>query len=154
MTKHQQMQAFIRHYREMTGKTEIDMKEVAKMAAEKGWKMPKPADPIDLLAQEFSAAAREETRIDSKTANPYRVNHAVNQGQRTFWIEIEGAPRKHMHKSATQRREQAVGDIFQIVLDLEHWNRVHDGDEPIKIETDLTFDVDLRKHVSDDEKTG
>jgi hypothetical protein len=153
-TKIQKMQSFIRHYREVTGKVEIDMKEVAAEAHRMGWKLPKPQDPMDLLAKEFSQAAREETRIDSKTARPYRVNHAVNLGQQTFWIEIDTAPRKHMHKAATQRREQSVGELYQVVLDLDHWNSVHPKEEPIKVETDLTFDIDLRKNVSDDEKTG
>lgn len=153
-TRHQDMQRFIRHFREVTGKTEIDMKEVAKMAAEKGWPLPPPLTPLERLAQEFSRAAREETRTDGKTGRPYRVNHAITggRGQTTFWVEIETAPRKHMQKSAMQRREQTVGDIYQIVLDLDHWNRMHPAEKPIITQTDLTMDVELRKHVSDDEK--
>lgn len=157
MAKHQDMQRFIRHYREVTGKTEIDMKEVAKMASENGWPLPVPLTPLERLAQEFSRAAREETETDGETGRPYRVNHAITggKGQATFWIEIDSAPRKHMAKSAMQRREQTVGDIYQIVLDLEHWNRVHPTEPAITTETDLTMDVELRKHVSqDEEKTG
>jgi hypothetical protein len=153
-TKKQKMQSFIRHFREVTGKVEIDMKEVAAEAIKMGWKPPRPQLPFELLAKEFSEAAREETRIDSKTAKPYRVNHAVNLGQQTFWVEIETAPRKHMHKAAMQKREQSVGELYQVVLDLDHWNRVHPAEEPIKAETDLTLDIELRKHVSEDEKTG
>lgn len=155
-TKPQQMQAFIRHYREKTGKTEIDMKEVANAAHAAGWILPQPQDPLDVLAHEFSRAAREETRTDGKTGMPYRVNHAVTGGkkQATFWIEIETAPRKHMLKSSQQRREQDIGGIYQHVLDLEHWSRVHPTEDPITTETDFTFDVELRKHVSKDEQTG
>jgi len=157
MSRKLDMQRFIRHFREVTGKTEIDMKEVANMAGEMGWILPEPLSPLDRLAQEFSRAAREETLTDGKTGRPYRVNHAITggNGQATFWVEIDTAPRKHMLKSSMQRREQTVGDMYQITLDLEHWNRVHPTDAPITAETDLTFDVELRKHASeDDEQTG
>lgn len=148
------MQRFIRHFREVTGKTEIDMKEVALAAIKMGWKLPKVPTQEEILSKQFSEAAREETRIDGKTGKPYRVNHAVNLGQQTFWIEIETAKRKHMHKAATQKREQSVGELYQVVLDLDHWNRVHPKEEPITVQTDLTLDIELRKHVSEDEQTG
>lgn len=148
------MQRFIRFYREQTGKTEIDMKEVAKFAALRGWEMPKPEDPLDALARQFSEAARDEKRIDSKTAQPYRVNHAVNLGQGTFWIETDTAKRQHMLKAATQLREQSVGELFSVVCAVDRWNRVHADQQPIDVQTDLTFDIELRKHVSNDEKTG
>ena len=154
MTKHQQMQAFIRHYLQTTGKTEIDMKDVAAAAIKMGWVLPEPKTPEEVLAHEFSRAARELTERDGKTGRPYRVYHAIAQGQGTFWVEINSAPRKHMAKAVTQRREQSVGDIYQAVLDLDHWNRVHPGEQPIPFETDFTMDIELRKNVQEDEQSG
>lgn len=160
MTKHQQMQALIRHYRETTGKKEIEMADVAAFAAQQGWPLPKPTDPLENLAKEFARAAREELRHDGRTGKPYRANHAVTVptgkgAQMTFWVDIDEAPRKHMHKSLVQRREQMVGDGLQLSLDQDHWNRINPNEDPIDLPLDLTPDVEWRKNVSDeDEKAG
>ena len=54
-TKHHERQRIIRHYKEVMGKTDVDMKEIAKWAVQKGlMKPPIPADPYDLLARQFS----------------------------------------------------------------------------------------------------
>ncbi len=148
------MQAFIRFFQEKTGNPEIDMKDVAAEAIKMGWELPQPKTPEEILAHEFSRAARELTEQDGKTGRPYRVYHAISQGQGTFWVEIDSAPRKHMAKAVTQRREQSVGDIYQAVLDLDHWNRVHSNQEPIPYETDFTMDIELRKNVQEDEQSG
>jgi hypothetical protein len=58
-----------------------------------------------------------------------------------FWVDIDLAPRKHMAKSARDRREQVVGDMVQLTLDLNHWNRVNPDEVPIIAETDITPDV-------------
>ena len=60
-TKHQNMQKIIRLYKDETGKSEVDMKEVARFAVRKKLlPHPKPFDPMDGLTKEFSKAAREE----------------------------------------------------------------------------------------------
>jgi hypothetical protein len=153
--KSQLMQALIRQYKQATGKTEIDMHEVAKFAAGKGWRLPKPPGPLDILAKEFSKAAREEHRRDSKTGRSYRANHAFTQQigsqQLTLWVDIDEAPRKPMFKALQQRREQMVGDALQLSLDAEHWNNVHTAEEPINIELDFTDDVEWRKNSDVDD---
>ena len=154
------MQALIRHYKETTGKKEIEMSDVAAFASARGWPLPQPTSPLELLAKEFSQAAREEIRNDGKTGKAYRANHAVtvpsgNGKQLTFWIDIDEAPRKFMHKSLVQRREQMVGDGLQLTLDMDHWNRVNPKEEPIELPMDLSPDIEWRKNVSgEDEKAG
>jgi hypothetical protein len=110
-----------------------------------------PADPLDILAKQFSDAAREEIKHDKVTGEPYRVNHAVTTryGNEPFtiWIDIDEAPRPSMHKSLVQRREQMVGDGLQLTLDAEHWNRIHSGEEPIQMLLDLGPDVEWRKNA-------
>jgi hypothetical protein len=155
-TQHEK-QAFIRHYIDVTGIREVDMHEVAKLAQSMGWKMPIPKDPLDLLAEQFSQAAREETRQDSKTGQPYRAYHAVKQeGQKqgVFWVDIDEAPRKHMVKSTRDRREQVIGDMVQLTLDLNHWNRVNPNEAPIILEKDLTPDVNERLAASEGSAEG
>lgn len=60
MSKTKNMQKFLRYYREQTGQSEIDMTKVAIFATQNGWELPKPKDPVELLAKEFSKAARDE----------------------------------------------------------------------------------------------
>ncbi len=155
-TKSHQMQNLIRFYKDETGKTEIDMKEVAKFAVSKGWKLPQPVSAIDRLAKEFSQAAREEVRHDHKTGRPYRANHSivVKQGgeQLHLWIDIDEAPRAPMRKSLIARREQMVGDGLQLTFDADHWNCIHHDEEPIIIPMDFTEDIEERKNAPEEIK--
>jgi len=79
-SRHEEMQRIIRQFRFETGKSEVEMREVAQWAAARGWPLPEPVDPIDRLAREFSRAAREEVRRDGKTKRPYRANHDTPPG--------------------------------------------------------------------------
>ena len=154
-TKHQLMQRIIRQYKEQTGKTEVDMKEVAKFAVDKGWKLPVPTSPIDRLAKEFTQAAREEIRHDPKTGKPYRANHAIPSGKQLhLWIDIDEAPRKQIIISLINRREQMVGDGLQLTLDAEHWNNVNSEEDPIVIPMDFTDDIEWRKNAPEHNKAG
>lgn len=128
------------------------MNDVAHWAIKRGYQLPRPPDPADLLAKEFSQAARDETRIDQGTGKPYRANHAFSpdgSGQGMLWFDIDEAPRKIMIKSLVQRREQMVGDAYQLSLIQDHWNSVNPTDEPIDLPLDLTFDVEWRKNGGD-----
>ncbi len=150
----QKLQRMIRLYKDETGELEVDLKKVALFAKDKGWPMAEPKDPVDLLAKELARAAREETRHDDATGRPYRANHAVPGpgGQFTFWVDIDEKPsRKHMLKSLMNRREQMVGDGLQLTYDAEHWSSINPAEEPIQIELDFTFDIELRKHTVDEE---
>ena len=152
-TKHEEMQYMIRRYKEETGKKEIDMKDVARWALLNGWPAPKPVDPVDRFARDLSKAAREEIRNDAKTGRPYRANHAVitevGGQQAIVWIDIDEAPRKPMHKSLIQRREQMIGDGLQLTLDADHWNSINPTENPIVIPMDFTDDVEWRKNAPD-----
>ena len=151
-SKKQMMQRLIRLYREETGNSELDMYEVAKWAKRKGVTPPQPKDPMDLLAKQFADAARSEIGHDPDDGKPYRVYHAVRHpGQYHLWVDIHEAPRRAMHKSAVQRREQMVGDAVQLTLDLRYWNKIHADKEPIDLTMDLSPDVEWRLNAPDDE---
>ena len=155
-SKQKEMQRLIRHYKDEKGVVEVDMKEVAKFAMQKGWPMPKPKSPLDMLAKQFTGAARQEIKHDEQTGRPYRVNHAVayKQGNDTLhlWIDIDdpAVTRAKMQKSLTLRREQMVGDGLQLSYDADHWNTTH-PEEEIQLEFDLSFDIELRKSTEDAE---
>lgn len=130
------------------------MHKVAEFAARKGWRLPIPPNPLDILAKEFAQAAREEIRHDKETGRPYRANHAIRTVQAgtqlSFWIDIDEAPRPRILKSLVQRREQMVGDGLQLTLDADHWNGIHKDEEPIVMPLDFTDDVEWRKNAPDD----
>ena len=153
-TKHQKMQTFIRYYREVTGEKDVDMHKVAKFAAQKGWKLPVPKNALDMLAKQFSAAAREETRYDEETNRPYRANHyfTVNRNGESqhLWLDIDDdAPRHKMKQAVGKRREQMVGEGLQLTLDVEHWNRINPAQEPLQVEMDLRDEIEWRKNAED-----
>jgi hypothetical protein len=155
--KQQQMQHLIGMYIEETGKTEVDMKEVAKFAVERvGWQLATPESPLDRLAKEFSRAAREVMRHDKDTGKPYRAYHAISvpQGrtQLHLWIDIDKAPRKPMLKSLIKRREQMVGDGLQLTFDANHWNSIHPEEDPIVIPMDFTEDIQWRLNAPDEDQ--
>jgi hypothetical protein len=148
------MQRIIRYFKDELAQKDVDMNEVARWAVARGWPLPKPTDPIERLAQEFSKAAREEIRHDSKTGKPYRANHAItftqDNRQTARWFDIdEDPPRPKMLKSLVQRREQMVGDGLQLALDASHWNGAHPKDEPIQLSFDFTLDIEWRKNAPD-----
>src|SRR5450759_4042651 len=94
MSKQSEMQRVIRAYKDETGEREVDMHKVAKWATRKGWPLPTPQNPLDLLAKQFSDAARVEIRYDKITGNPYRANHSIvtKHGLRG-WVQRKiGAP--------------------------------------------------------------
>jgi len=154
-TRHQELQKIFRKYKEETGEREVDTHKVAEYARKLGWPMPKPPNPIDLLSKEISTALREEFRTDRKTGKPYRANHAYQLslfGEKvTRWIDIDEAPRLPMQKSVVNRREQVVGDLVQLSLDVDHWNGINPKEEPIVVATDLTDDVQWRKNAPDED---
>ena len=149
MGKTKEMQLIIKQYKDVTGETQVDMHKVAKFAADMGWPLSQPVDPLDRLAQSFTRAARQEINKDKATNRAYRVNHAIPDptGQYSLWIDIDEAPRKHMHKSLVNRREQMVGDGLQLTLDADHWNRINPNKAPIQLPMDFTQDVEWRKNA-------
>ena len=156
--KQERLQQIYRWYKEETGIKEVDMHEVAKFAAKKGYPLPTPKAPLDLLAKELSLAAREETRKDEETGLPYRANHAytikTHSGQLTLWVDIDETARKPMLKSLVNRREQMVGDAYHLTLDADHWNRINPDEEPIQMPLDFEVDVEWRKNTPPLEDAG
>lgn len=156
MSKRQEMQRFIRHYKDQTGETEIDMHKVAELAQKMGWRMPIPPSPLDLLAKQFTQAASEETEYDEDTGKPFRIYHAIPAGTGELnlfhYIDIADANRGQMHKAAVIRREQMVRDGLQLTLDLDRWNKINPTEKPIELPMDLTLDIEIAKHADDDKK--
>ena len=60
MSRRQERQRFIRHYKEVTGEREIDMHKVADFAKGMGCKMPTQPSDVELLAKQFADDAQAE----------------------------------------------------------------------------------------------
>jgi hypothetical protein len=148
----------LRWYKQETGTREVDMLELARWAVtKKRYPLPKPIDPLRVLAKQLSRSARVEVRHDPTTGDPYRANHAyrVQQGdqQLTFWVDIDEKPPRHvMLKSLVTRRDQMIGEAVQLTLDQGRWNRLNPDDEPIKLPMDFADDVEWRLNAPRDEE--
>jgi hypothetical protein len=160
MSKRQERQRFIRHYKDVKGEQEIDMHKVAAYAKSVGWKMPTPPSDVDMLAKLLAEDAQAERRYDKQTGKPYRAYQAipVPSGQLNLfvYVDTDEATRPQMVKSTMHRREQIVTDAYSLTLDLDHWHSIHPSEEQIELPLDLAFDVELRKAADDEgsEETG
>jgi hypothetical protein len=152
MSKVADRQRFIRHWMDITGKSEIDMKAVVKMAIKMGWKAPPPITEEDRLEQQFKDAARQDIRHDRKTGRPYRGYHAVpkysDDGQLSFsYVDIDEPNTKpeSFRKACVMRREQTVDDAVQLRLDQLHWNSQRPPSQQVELLTaEMEFDIELR----------
>ena len=154
MSKRQERQRFLRHYKEVTGEQEIDMHKVAAFAKSHGWKMPMPPSDVDMLAKLFADDAQAERKYDKQTGKPYRAYQAIPVHPRQLnlfvYVDTDEATRSQMLKSTNHRREQIVTDAYTLTLDLDHWHSINPTEEQIALPLDLTFDVELRKAADED----
>lgn len=150
MASKKQLQKIIALYRIKTGETELDSRKMAEFAVKNGIDLPRPKDPLDLLAHEISVAAREELRRDEKSKRPYRAYHSLPiehaDGQVSFvFVDIEDATRPQMHRSLNKRREQMIGDALRLTDDADRWNSKHPELEPLQFPLDFGPDVEWRR---------
>ena len=148
VTKNELLQRAWRLFERDNGHLPASAREASIWAVNKGL-IPLPdVDPYDALADEMARALREEFATDSK-GRRYRVNHAVRITRRgvqyTMWAILGEAPREHMQRAFIQRREQVVGDLVQLTTDVEVYNDMNKGAEPIQLVLDFTHDVEERR---------
>jgi hypothetical protein len=157
MTKHEEMQAFVRHYRREHKKTSVTMAEVAAAAIKMGWKAPPPITAEERLAKLFAAAEREEMGTDKKTERPYRANLAYtktnSQGEQiSFWVETDDATRDEVEMWKNKYREQMIGEAVIGTDTVAHWNRINPSDEPVQFSLDFTEEAQWRRNIPVEEE--
>jgi hypothetical protein len=144
-TYHQQMQAIFQSYQEEVSPDPADLKDIARWAIDKGLWRPRPADIHARFAGDMADALRDEYRVD-KAGRRYRAKHAVRSAkggqQISFWADIDSAPRTHMVKAFAQRRQQVVGDCYQLRQDVDHYNSIDSRNPPIQLILDFTADIE------------
>lgn len=141
-----------RYKREVGGNGLIDPHDLAGWAWRNGLHKPNAKTIIDGIAADIAQVFREEYRTDS-LGRRYRAKHAATtkQNNRTLslWGDIDdpGAPHEHFLKSFGQRRQQIVGDCFQLKTDADVYNDRRRPARPIQVVLDFTRDVEELKHI-------
>jgi len=143
-----QVKSYIERYRaEVGGNGLLDPHDVALWAYQRGLHKPSLRTVVDAIASDISQLFREEYRTD-KNGQRYRAKHAVRTktGERTqsLWADMDdvNAPREHFVKSFSQRRQQIVGDCFQLKTDVDVYNSKSVLQPPIQVPLDFTLDVE------------
>lgn len=143
-----QVKSYIERYRaEIGGDGLLDPQEVAAWAYKNGLHKPSIRTVLDAIAADISQVFRENYRTD-KNGQRYRAMHAVRskKGDKSssLWADMDDdrAPRSHFVKSFAQRRQQVVGDCFQLKTDVDVYNDKNNFQAPIQIQLDFTLDVE------------
>lgn len=150
-SKKVEIQRWKRVFQEREGR-DLTAHEIAEMLKAIGWPMPKPKDPIDVLAKQVSEALSEETVFDEVLGEPVSVNicYPVEPGSKSDgkpdyrWTGLDEAPRDKGEMNKTLRRDNMVGDAYKSTLILMRWNRMHPKEEPVQLDLDLGPDVEWR----------
>jgi hypothetical protein len=137
-----------REYEETHDHAAASAREVVDWAVrERGLALPR-VDPRDVLAERMSRHLREEYATDDK-GRRYRKNHAIRVTkdgvQTTMWGIIGFAPHGHMQRAFTQRREQVIGDLVQLDIDVEVYNETVVKAKRIQLVLDFKDDVAERR---------
>lgn len=142
-----QVKSYLERYREECGLSLVDPHEVAEWAFRNGLHKPNVRTIIDAIAADIAQVFREEYRTD-KHGQRYRAMHAVREarGNKTMslWADIDDdrAPRDHFVRSFSQRRQQIVGDCFQLKTDVDVYNGKNKDQPPVQVPLDFTYDVE------------
>jgi hypothetical protein len=137
---------------EVGGSGLIDPHVLAGWAYKKGLHKPNAKTIIDVIAADIAQVFREEYRFD-ENGRRYRAKHAAltKMGNKSLslWGDIDdpNAPHDHFVRSFGQRRQQIVGDCFQLKTDADVYNDVRKPGDPIQIILDFTLDVEEQQQA-------
>jgi hypothetical protein len=135
-----------RYKREVRNDGLLDPHDVAGWAYKNGLHKPNPKTVIDIIAADIAQAFREEYRTDPQ-GRRYRAKHAAKTriGNQTLslWGDLDDpkAPHDHFVTSFGQRRQQIVGDCYQLKTDADVYNDARKPQDPVNVVLDFTLDV-------------
>ena len=143
-----QVKSYIERYQaEVGGDGLLDPHAVAEWAYRNGLHKPSVRTVVDAIAADIAQQFREEYRTDAKGQRS-RAMHAVRSknGDKTMslWADMDDAraPRDHFVRSFAQRRQQIVGDCYQLKTDVDVYNAKDSAQKPIQVPLDFTYDVE------------
>lgn len=143
-----QVKAYLERYQlEVGGDGLLNPHLVAEWAYRNGLHKPSVRTIVDAIAADIAQVFREEYRTN-ESGQRYRAKHAVRSKQggksMSLWADMddERAPREHFVRSFSQRRQQIVGDCFQLKTDADVYNARDPLKTPIQVPLDFTYDVE------------
>jgi hypothetical protein len=159
MTKHEQIQAFVRYYKRINNKTVVTMAEIVDAAIKEGWDIPPEISGKDRLIKQFTDAEREEIKYDKKTKQPYRANLAITQRlkdgkQLPLWVDTDDATRSQIVMWAGKYREQMLGEAVIGTNTINHWNGTHANEDPVQFPLDFSEETEWRLNAPIEDKSG
>jgi hypothetical protein len=151
-----QMQRLADEFYEVTGKTTASTKEMAKWAISTGkWQRHEDA-ALRQCAQDFADALREDYDTNPKTGRRYRTKHVapVKRGSKSemLWADMKRAAREFMESAFRLRRNQIVGDCYQLKQDVDTYNDRYNKGEQILLPLDFTPDVEEMEEMTKEKK--
>jgi len=140
-----QMQSLADEFYKTTGRTTASTKEMARWAITSGkWQRHEDA-ALKQCAQDFADALREHYQTDP-TGRRYRTKHVapVERGGKPVmvWADMARADREFMESAFRLRRNQIVGDCFQLKQDADVYNEKYNKGETLQLPLDFTPDVE------------
>jgi hypothetical protein len=109
---------------------------------------PQRATLIEKCASELGRAMGEEYSRDPqgrwvRAKVPARVKE--NGKQRWLWDDPRTATRDHMARSSATRRQQILGEAWQLKVDVDSFNENRSQERPIRMVWDFTNDLAERE---------
>ena len=147
-----QMQDLANEFYRTTGRATASTKEMARWAIEKGkWQRHEDA-ALRQCAQDFADALREDYATDPVSGRRYRTKH-VAPVQRSgksvmLWADMKRAPHEFMESAFRLRRNQIVGDCFQLKQDVDTYNDKYNKGDQILLPLDFTPDVEEAEEMA------
>ncbi len=97
-----------------------------------------------LAVKDYTSAKVQGEMKDADMAKA--IKEGVKKGDKTMslWADMddERAPRDHFVRSFAQRRQQIVGDCYQLKTDVDVYNAKDPAQKPIQVQLDFTYDVE------------
>ena len=147
-----QMQDLAEEFYATTGRITAGTREMARWAITTGkWQRHEEA-ALKVCAEDFADALRERYATDPGTGRRYRTHHVapVKRGGKSVmqWGNIARAAREFMEAAFRLRRNQVVGDCYQLKQDVDVYNERFNKGEPIQLPLDFAPDVEEMEEMA------
>lgn len=154
MSRNARLQSIKERYKRAGQPWPATAKQITTWAMRTGLLTADPADLLSLLTHQMSRALREEYVVDPQ-GRRVRANHSARVAeaggeQLDMWGNA-AAGRDFMELALRQRRQQVVGDLFQLKQDTDSYNENHNPGPPIQLELNFRDDVAEREFLAREE---
>jgi hypothetical protein len=155
MSYKQQMLDLYDEFCEATGKRTATTREMARWAiVNDKWQRHEEA-ALNQCAQDFAEALREHFEEDP-SGRRVRMNHAARVNQKgklvTLWGDMRKAAHSFIETAFRQRRNQIIGDCYQLKQDVDSYNEFYNKGVAIQLPLDFGPDVAEQEHIAKSKK--